>query len=105
LDETGVNIAMTRLYARAPKGERVHASTPVNKGKNVTVLGALSVEGIVEAMTIEGSTDGQVFSTSIKELLARVLRPGQMVIMDNLSSHKVDGIKNAIEAMGARLAY
>ena len=105
MDETGVNTAMTRLYARAPKGERAHASAPVNKGKNVTVLGALSLEGIVEAMTIEGSTDGQVFSTFIEDVLVPVLRPGQIVIMDNLSSHKVEGIQDAIEAVGARLEY
>jgi DDE superfamily endonuclease len=61
LDETGVNIAMARQYARAPKGQRVHTSAPVNKGKNVTVLGALSHEGILAAMTIEGSTDAASF--------------------------------------------
>jgi transposase len=105
VDETGVNTAMTRLYARAPKGARAYASAPVNKGKNVTVVGALALEGIVEAMTIEGSTDGPVFSTFIEDVLVPVLRPGQTVIMDNLSSHKVDGIQDAIEAVGARLEY
>lgn len=105
VDETGVNTAMARLYARAPKGERAPASAPVNKGKNVTVLGALSLEGIVEAMTIEGSTDGQVFATFIGDVLVPALRPGQTVIMDNLSAHKVEGIQDAIEARGARLEY
>ena len=105
LDETGVNIAMARPYARAPKGQRVHVSAPVNKGKNVTVLGALSLEGMVEAMTIDGSADGQVVSTFIQDVLIPALRPGQTVIMDNLSSHKVNGIQDAIEAMGARLEY
>jgi transposase len=105
VDETGVNTAMTRLYARAPKGERAYASAPVNKGKNVTIMGALSLEGIVEAMTIEGSTDGQVFSTFIEDVLVPVLRPGQTIIMDNLSSHKVDGIQDALEAVGASLEY
>ena len=105
VDETGVNIAMARLYARAPKGERAYASAPVNKGKNVTVLGALSLAGIVEAMTIDGSADGQVISTFIEDVLVPTLRPGQTVIMDNLSAHKVEGIQDAIEAMGARLEY
>jgi transposase len=68
-------------------------------------VGALSLEGIVEAMTIEGSTDGQVFSTFIEDVLVPVLRPGQTVIMDNLSSHKVDGIQDALEAVGASLEY
>lgn len=105
MDETGVNIAMARPYARAPKGQRAHVAAPVNKGKNVTVLGALSLEGVVEAMTIEGSADGQVVSTFIQDVLVPALRPGQIVIMDNLSSHKVDGIQDAIEARGARLEY
>jgi len=105
VDETGVNIAMARLYARAPKGERAYASAPVNKGKNVTVLGALSLAGIVEAMTIDGSADGQVVSTFIQDVLGPALHPGQIVLMDNLSAHKVEGIQDAIEARGARLEY
>ena len=78
---------------------------PVNTGKNLTVLAALSLVGIVEAMTIAGSSDGQVFSTFIQEVCVPVLRPGQTVIVDNLSSHKVEGIQEAIEAVGARLEY
>ena len=105
VDETGVNIAMTRRYARAPKGERVHAATPVNIGKNVTVLGALSRTGIIAAMTIEGSTDTHVFLTFVQDILAPALRPGQIVIMDNLSSHKVEGVKESIESVGATLEY
>jgi len=96
---------MARLYARAPKGERAYASAPVNKGKNVTVLGALSLAGIVEAMTIDGSADGQVVSTFIQDVLGPALHPGQIVLMDNLSAHKVEGIQDAIEARGARLEY
>jgi transposase len=105
VDETGVNIAMTRRYARAPKGARAHAATPVNKGKNVTVLGALSLTGITAAMTIEGSTDTPVFFTFVQKMLAPALRPGQIVILDNLSSHNVEGVKEAIESVGATLEY
>jgi transposase len=105
LDETGVNTAMARRYARAPKGERAHAAAPVNKGKNITILGALSLEGIQAIMTIEGSTDVQVFLTFVQTILVPTLRPGQIVIMDNLSSHKVDGVQDAILAAGARLEY
>ena len=105
LDETGVNIAMARHYARAPKGKRVHTSAPVNKGKNVTVLGALSLEGIQAAMTIEGSTDTAVFLTFIQTIVVPTLRPGQIVLMDNLSSHKVNGVKEAIESAKATLEY
>jgi transposase len=105
VDETGVNIALARRYARAPKGERASASAPINKGKNVTVLGALSLTGIVEVMTIDGSADGQVVSTFIQDVLVPAWRPGQIVMMDNVSAHKVDGIQDAIEARGARREY
>jgi hypothetical protein len=69
LDETGINIAMARHYARAPQGQRVQTSKPLNKGKNITVLGALSLNGITAAMTVEGSTDAQVFLTYVQTLL------------------------------------
>jgi transposase len=105
VDETGVNIAMTRRYGRAVKGQRVHTSAPVNKGKNVTVLGALSLEGIQAVMTIEGSTDTAVFLTFVQTILVPTLRPGQIVLMDNLSAHKVNGVKEAIESAKATLEY
>jgi transposase len=105
LDETGVNLAMTRLYARAPQGQRAYASTPVNKGKNITVLGALSLDGIIAAMTVEGSTDTEVFLTYVHTILVPTLRPGQIVLMDNLSSHKDERIQTAIESVGATLEY
>jgi len=96
---------MARLYARAPKGERAYASAPINKGQNVTVLRALSLDGIGEAMTIDGSADGQVVSTFIQDVLGPALHPGQIVLIDNLSAHKVESIQDAIEARGARLEY
>jgi hypothetical protein len=105
VDETGVNIAMTRQYGRAPKGERVHTAAPVNTGNHLTVLGALSCDGMLAAMTIEGSTDTQVFLTFVQTILVPTLRPGQIVIMDKLSSHKVNGVKEAIESVGATLDY
>jgi transposase len=105
LDETGVNIAMARLYARAPQGQRAYASIPVNKGKNITVLGALSLDGIIAAMTVEGSTDTQVFFTYVQTILVPALRPGQVVMLDNLSSHKDDRIQTAVESVGATLEY
>ena len=100
-----MNIAMARPSARAPKGQRIYAAVPVHTGKNLTVLAAFSRAGIVEAMTMVGSSDGRVFSTFIEEVCVPVVRPGQTVIRDNLSSHKVEGIQEAIEAVGASLAY
>jgi transposase len=105
LDETGVNLAMARHYARAPQGERAYAAKPVNKGKNITVLGALSLGGIQAAMTVEGSTDTAVFLTYVQRVLVPTLRPGQVVLMDNLSAHKDERIQTAIASVGAKLEY
>jgi transposase len=105
LDETGVNIAMARQYARSPQGERVHTAKPIHKGKNITVLGALSLDGMMASMTVEGSTDAQVFLTYVQTILVPTLQAGQVVFMDNLSSHQVDGVKEAIESVGAHLEY
>jgi transposase len=105
LDETGVNIAMARQYARSPQGERVHTAKPINKGKNITVLGALSLDGMMASMTVEGSTDAQVFLTYVQTIRVPTWHAGQVVCMDNLSSHQVDGVKEAIESVRARLAY
>jgi hypothetical protein len=105
LDETGVHSALARHYARSPQGERVHSSTPVNKGTKSTVLGGLSRDGMIASMTGEGSTDAQVFLTSVQTILVPTLHAGQVVFRDNLSSHQVDGVKEAIESVGARLEY
>jgi hypothetical protein len=70
LDETGINTAMARHDARAPQGQRVPTSKPLNHGKHITVLGALSLHGIMAAMTVEGSTDAQVFFTDVQTILA-----------------------------------
>ena len=96
---------MARNYARSEKGERAIDSKPFKKGKQVTVLGALSLEGIKGAMTIEGSTDGVVFLTYLEQILIPCLRPGNVIIMDNLTSHKVTGVQEIIESAGARLEY
>ena len=71
----------------------------------MTVLGALSLDGIIASMTVEGSTDAQVFLTYVQTILVPTLHAGQVVFMDNLSSHQVDGVKEAIESVGARLEY
>jgi transposase len=104
LDETGVNMAMARHYARAPHGARAYASKPVNKGKHSTVVGALSREGIIAAMTVEGRTDSEVLLTSVQPMLVPTWRPGQVVMMDNLSSHPEARLQTASESVGAPLA-
>ncbi len=96
---------MTRLYGRAPKGERVVGSAPHNYGSNVTMVGAIGVNGINAAMSFEGAMNGDVFRVFVELVLSPTLKPGEVVVMDNLSSHKVKGIKEAIERRGARLLY
>jgi transposase len=105
IDESGINLAMTRLYGRAPRGERVVGSAPQNYGPNVTLLGALSCTGLDAVMTIEGATDADVFRAYVHEVLGPTLREGDIVVADNLSAHKAAGVQEAIAATGARLLY
>jgi transposase len=105
IDESGVNLALTRLYGRAPRGERAVGSTPINYGQNVTLIGALGSNGLDALLTIEGATDGEVFRAYTERVLCPTLRAGDIVVMDNLGAHKVSGIREAIEARGAELIY
>jgi transposase len=105
LDESSCNTAMTRLYARAKKGQRAHAKAPRNWGKNITMLCAISTQKLETAVVFEGALNGEFFLTFVQQWLAPILRPGQVVVMDNLSSHKVSGVQEAIEARGARIEF
>jgi transposase len=105
IDETGCNIAMTRRRGRATPGVRVEDAVPKNFGRNVTVLGALSCHGLEAVMTVDSATDATVFRTYVNHVLIPTLRPGDVVVMDNLSAHKVAGIEQAIEGVGATLIY
>jgi transposase len=105
IDESGINLAMTRLYGRAPRGERVRGSAPQHDGQNVTMIGALSCTGLEAVMTIDGATDADVFRAYVQEVLCPTLREGDIVVADNLSAHKTAGVQEAIAATGARLLY
>src|SRR6476620_1498354 len=105
IDESGCNIAMTRRYGRAQFGRRVADAVPKNFGLNVTILGALSCTGLDAVMTVEGATDTAVFRAYVEQVLVPTLVAEDIVVMDNLSVHKVRGIREAIEATGARLIY
>ena len=105
VDESGINLALTRLYGRAPRGERAVGRGAQNYGANVTLLGALSQRGLEAPMTIEGATDGEGFSAYVKRVLGPTLKKGDIVVMDNLRAHKVSGIREAIAARGAKLLY
>ena len=105
LDESGVSTQMTRLYARAWGGRRVHDTVPGGHWKMLTILGAMDHTGMLAAMTIEAATDRDVFLGYLEQVLCPKLRPGHVVVMDNLSAHKVDGVRQRIEACGASVLY
>ena len=96
---------MTRLYARSPRGTRAFGHAPRNWGENVTILGAVTLRGPWEAMCISGATTGAVFLTYLDQVLLPQLWPGVVVVLDNLSAHKVKAVRAKIEAAGARLLY
>jgi transposase len=105
VDESSVNLAMTRRYGRAPTGQRVMGSIPQNYGPNVTMLGALGVHGLHAVMTVDGATDADVFRTYIRQVLGPTLTPGAIVVMDNLRAHKARGVQPALARRGARWLY
>lgn len=105
LDESGVKTTMTATHGRAPRGVRVVEHVPHGHWKVLTVLGALTVDGLTAAMTIAAPTDGDVFRTYVTAVLVPTLRPGQVVVMDNLPAHKVPGVQAAIEKAGCTVRY
>ena len=96
---------MARLRGWAPKGQRCHAAVPHGHWKTVTFVGGLTPTGFIAPMLLDGPMDGEVFRTWCEQMLAPALRPGDIVIMDNLSSHKAPAIREAIEAAGAILRF
>ena len=107
LDETGITTAMTRCYARAARGERAHGSAP-GGWRRLTVLGALSSEGMVAAMSIEAATTTRVFLAFLESVLIPELRrrhPKATVLMDNLSAHKPKAVETALTKAGFKLLY
>ena len=105
LDESGVTTSMTRLRARCLGGARIHEATPGGPWKILTILGAMSTRGMIATMTIEEATDTDIFLAYLDEVLCPALRPGDVVVMDNLSAHKVQGVQQRIEAAGAEVLY
>jgi transposase len=105
IDETGVNLGMARQFGRALLGERVHGSKPKNKGKNTTIIGAMSLKEVLATLTFEGGTNTAAFLTYITEVLVPVLWVGAIVLMDNLNVHLNEQVRTAIEAAGARLVF
>lgn len=96
---------MTRLYARALRGQRIAEATPGGHWKITTILGAMSLKGMIATMTVEAATDREIFLAYVERVLCPALKPGDVVVMDNLSSHKVDGVCEAIEKAQAEVLY
>jgi transposase len=105
VDETSTHTALTRRRARAPRGERAIGRVPRNHGPNVTLLAALTPAGVGPALAITGAVDGAAFALYAERLLAPTLRPGQIVVLDNLSAHKSADARTALEAAGARVLF
>jgi transposase len=105
VDECGSNIALTPLYARAPKGKRAYGSVPRNRGANTTLLASLSLQGMGEAMILEGAADTLAFEVYIEQVLAPSLSAGQIVVMDNLSIHTGEQVRQALAARDCRLLF
>lgn len=105
IDESGSHIAMTREYARAPRGERVQGWVPRNRGRVLTMLGAMDCRGLRTLMTIEGATTAEVFEAFVEHFLVPELKPGDVVVLDNVGAHKPMGIRHRIEAAGASVLF
>ena len=105
VDECGTNITLTRLYARAPRGERAFGKVPRNWDKNLTLIAALSTEGMGVAMSVEGATDGAAFEAYLKHFLVPTLKEGQVVVMDNLQVHKSTKVGKLVESVGASVLF
>jgi transposase len=105
VDEAGVNLAMTRLYGRAPTGERVIGTVPQNYGENITLLGAIGLQGIQAVMTVKGATDAEVFRAYVTRVLGPTLAPGDIVVLDNLSAHKATGVQQALARRRVRRLF
>ena len=105
LDETWASTNMARRYGRAPRGQRCLSSVPHGHWLTTTFLAAIRHDGICAPCVFDGPIDGESFRAWVIQFLAPTLKPGDIVIMDNLSSHKVDGIRQAIEAVGATVRY
>ena len=105
LDESGVNTGMTRLYGRAASHERVVEAVPDTRFHRTTILSSVRLDGTIVPIAFEGALNGSIFKTYVTECLVPSLRPRDIVVMDNLSSHKVSGIVAAIEGAGASVLF
>ena len=105
LDESGAKTNLTRLRGRAPKGQRVHASAPCGHWQTTTMISSIRLDGSTACMTLEGTTDTESFRAYVEAVLVPTLRPGDIVVMDNLSPHKSDPTLALIAQAGAQVLF
>ncbi|MCD7947319.1 MAG: IS630 family transposase [Oscillospiraceae bacterium] len=105
LDESGVNTNMSRLYARAQGGKRANDAVPLNTGVSTTILSSVRINGERVYTTFSGAVNGERFKEYLREFLVDSLHPGDIVIMDNLRSHKVAGVAELVASSGATILY
>ena len=104
-DESGVNLSMTRTYARAPRGERAVGYVPKNWGESITLAAGVALRGLIAPLRLVGSMTADVFEAYIEQFVCPELRAGDIVIVDNLSAHKRASIAGLVARAGARLRY
>lgn len=105
IDETWASTNMARRRGRVPKGERLRAAIPHGHWKTTTFVAGLRLSGMVAPMALDGPINGRSFQAYVDQVLVPELKPGDVVVMDNLGSHKGPGVRAAIEAAGAKLLY
>ncbi len=105
LDESYATTQFTRLRGRCPRPQRLIAPVPHGHWKTITMLAAVTIEGVLAAASVDAATDGEIFTSFIKDVLVPALRPGMVVVMDNLPAHKIVAVRAAIEAARCRLVY
>ena len=105
VDEMGSNTSLAPVHAWAPRGERARCSVPRNRGKNTTLLASMTSEGVGPCVAVVGSTTAAVFEAYVERALAQVLRPGQVVVLDNLGAHKGERVRKLIEGRGCELLF
>jgi hypothetical protein len=105
VDECGANVGLVPLRARAPRGERARGKAPRNRGKNVTLLASMTLEGMGPCAAVVGSTTKEVFEAYVGQVLAPSLRPGQVVVLDNLGAHKSERVRRLVEERSAELLF
>lgn len=105
IDETGVNLALARLYGRARRGQRATGAVPKNYGESVTLIGAIDRNGLFASLTFRGATDTLAMTVFLKEVLLPQLKPGDCVVWDNLAVHKTRAVRQLFDEAGVELLF